>query len=73
MPGEVGRCRYGQSGSGKSYSVVGYNPNIGIVPRCCSNLFEIINQNTDPNVKFQVDIAMVEIYMVCTTPKKPGC
>ena len=39
--------RYGQSGAGKSYSVVGYPPNIGIIPRCCQSLWGMIDKNDD--------------------------
>jgi len=54
---------YGQSGAGKSYSVVGYHPNVGIVPRCLKELFRIADENQDPKIKYQMEIAMVEIYM----------
>ena len=33
---------YGQTGAGKSYSVMGYKPNIGIVPMACNEIFERI-------------------------------
>ena len=33
---------YGQTGAGKSYSMVGYGTNKGIVPLACASLFETI-------------------------------
>lgn len=33
---------YGQTGAGKSYSMVGYGMNKGIVPITCDNLFQHI-------------------------------
>mmetsp|Transcript_48599 Transcript_48599/g.113433 ORF Transcript_48599/g.113433 Transcript_48599/m.113433 type:complete len:754 (+) Transcript_48599:38-2299(+) len=54
---------YGQSGCGKSYSVVGDSPNIGIIPRAIQAVFEVVDGNTDPDVRFHVEIAMLEVYM----------
>lgn len=54
---------YGQSGCGKSYSVVGDSPNWGIIPRTVKALFDVVDGNTDPDVRFHVEIAMVEVYM----------
>ena len=45
---------YGQTGGGKSYSMVGYGSNKGIVPIACDNIFKRINENTDANKKFEV-------------------
>jgi len=30
---------YGQTGAGKSYSMIGYNENVGIVPIACNEIF----------------------------------
>ena len=54
---------YGQSGCGKSYSVVGDSPNLGIIPRTVKALFDVVDGNTDPDVRYHVEIAMVEVYM----------
>eukprot|EP00927_Polykrikos_kofoidii_P078513 TRINITY_DN75327_c0_g1_i1.p1 TRINITY_DN75327_c0_g1~~TRINITY_DN75327_c0_g1_i1.p1 ORF type:complete len:880 (-),score=170.78 TRINITY_DN75327_c0_g1_i1:69-2708(-) len=54
---------YGQSGAGKSYSVVGYSPNIGIIPRAVTEIFSIADGVDDTDTKFEVEIAMVEVYM----------
>jgi len=38
---------YGQTGAGKSYSMVGYGANKGIVPISCEEIFKRISSNTD--------------------------
>lgn len=37
--------------------------NAGIVPRVCKEIFHRIERNEDPEVKYEVEIAMLEIYM----------
>ena len=54
---------YGQTGAGKSYSIFGYPGNAGIIPIAAKELFVKIGQETDPNVRYEVDVQMVEIYM----------
>ena len=54
---------YGQTGAGKSYSMVGYGVNKGIVPITCDNLFQHIGK-TDDGTKFEVKFSMLEIYFV---------
>ena len=46
------RFAYGQSGCGKSYSVVGDPPNLGIIPRTVQAVFEVVDGNTDPDVRY---------------------
>jgi hypothetical protein len=53
---------YGQTGAGKSYSMVGYGPNKGIVPISCEEIFSRINKNDNPNKEFQIQFSMLEIY-----------
>lgn len=53
---------YGQTGSGKSYSLIGYGANKGIVPILVHDLFERIEANKDPNVNYQVNFSMLEVY-----------
>ncbi|KAF6777821.1 hypothetical protein AHF37_05387 [Paragonimus kellicotti] len=53
---------HGQTGSGKSYSIMGYGPNRGIVPIICAELFRRIGQTRDKVKKFQVTFSMMEIY-----------
>ncbi|KAG1468889.1 hypothetical protein G6F56_003576 [Rhizopus delemar] len=53
---------YGQTGAGKSYSMMGYGEDKGIIPRTCSALFERIHGNTDPNLTTRVEVSYIEIY-----------
>ena len=53
---------YGQTGAGKSYSMIGYGPNIGIVPIACNEIFDRIKKLSSPTQSFEVTVAMVEIY-----------
>ena len=49
-------------GSGKSYSMVGYGADRGIIPCACEELFRRIESNEDQNVKYKVESSMLEIY-----------
>jgi len=57
---------YGQTGAGKSYSMVGYGTNKGIVPIACDEIFKRIDEvRRGPDAskyQFQVTIQMLEIY-----------
>ncbi|KAJ3117848.1 kinesin-like protein Klp8 [Phlyctochytrium bullatum] len=53
---------YGQTGSGKSYSMMGYGAEKGIIPRACEELFNRIEENKDPNIRFEVMVSYIEIY-----------
>lgn len=53
---------YGQTGAGKSYSMVGYGANKGIIVRACEEIFMRIGANKDPNLRAEVQISMLEIY-----------
>ena len=46
------RFAYGQSGCGKSYSVVGDPPNLGIIPRAVQAVYEVVDGNTNPDVRY---------------------
>ena len=68
---------YGQTGAGKSYSMVGYGVNKGIVPLTFEDLFKTIHEDTNPNVVHRVVFSMLEIYMeqvsdLITGVKKKG-
>ncbi|XP_020609741.1 kinesin-like protein KIF28P [Orbicella faveolata] len=52
---------YGQTGAGKSYSMVGYGNNKGIVPITCDELFKAMD-NSAGDIKYQVSFSMLEIY-----------
>lgn len=54
---------YGQTGAGKSYSIFGYGANKGIIPQAGTELFKKMGEETDPNVRYEVTVQMVEIYM----------
>jgi hypothetical protein len=45
---------YGQTGAGKSYSMVGYGANKGIVPMACEEIFIRIGNNTDTGLRYEV-------------------
>lgn len=53
---------YGQTGAGKSYSMVGYGVNKGIVPIACDEIFKTISKNKNPNLEHEVTLSMIEIY-----------
>lgn len=53
---------YGQTGSGKSYSMVGYGNNKGIIPLVCEEIFKRVREADNPNAKYDVKVAMLEIY-----------
>ncbi|KAH7945686.1 hypothetical protein HPB49_014178 [Dermacentor silvarum] len=55
---------YGQSGSGKSYSMVGYGANTGMVPRLCEDLFQELEKkrSVGKHMEFEVELSMMEIY-----------
>ncbi|OMJ85954.1 hypothetical protein SteCoe_12658 [Stentor coeruleus] len=53
---------YGQTGAGKSYSIVGYGANKGIIPIACEEIFTRIKQPQPKKIDFQVEVSMLEIY-----------
>ncbi|KAL8426577.1 hypothetical protein Efla_001594 [Eimeria flavescens] len=56
---------YGQTGAGKSYSMVGYGKNRGIVPTACEEIFSRIAANQETEKTFEVRVGMLEIYNEC--------
>jgi hypothetical protein len=61
---------YGQSGSGKSFSMTGTGPKCGekwkgVIPRICNDTFRRSAkiEEDDSNVKFRVTASMLEIYV----------
>lgn len=54
---------YGQTGAGKSYSMMGYGEDKGIIPIASERIFNRINSNEDPNITYRVETSMLEIYM----------
>ncbi|CEP12514.1 hypothetical protein [Parasitella parasitica] len=53
---------YGQTGAGKSYSMMGYGEDIGIIPRTCEELFKRISSRSQPNLTYRVEVSYIEIY-----------
>ncbi|KAG6622707.1 kinesin-like protein [Phytophthora cinnamomi] len=52
---------YGQTGAGKSFSMVGYGSDKGIIPKASEVIFERIEGNTS-EITFKVEASMMEIY-----------
>ena len=69
---------YGQTGAGKSYSMIGYGQNKGIVPQATQEIFRRIEANDDENKSYEVTAQMVEIYnekvqdLLIDPSKRPG-
>ncbi|XP_073731478.1 kinesin-like protein KIF1B isoform X8 [Misgurnus anguillicaudatus] len=55
---------YGQTGAGKSYTMMGKQEEgqEGIIPLLCEDLFEKINDNNNEEVSYSVEVAYMEIY-----------
>ena len=53
---------YGQTGAGKSYSMMGYGEDYGIIPRALKEIFRRIREDNDSAVEYQVESSMMEIY-----------
>ncbi|KAL1838864.1 hypothetical protein VTJ49DRAFT_2117 [Mycothermus thermophilus] len=54
---------YGQTGAGKSYSMMGYGKDAGIIPNICQDMFRRINEmQQDKNVRCTVEVSYLEIY-----------
>ena len=52
---------YGQTSSGKTYSMLGSNVELGIIPRMINCLFDHIEEQNE-NVEFGLRASMLEIY-----------
>ncbi|XP_063771854.1 kinesin-like protein KIF1A isoform X3 [Pseudophryne corroboree] len=55
---------YGQTGAGKSYTMMGkQEPNQqGIIPQLCEDLFSRISDTTNDNMSYSVEVSYMEIY-----------
>ena len=53
---------YGQTGAGKSYSMMGYGPDKGIIPIASEDIFRRITEQQCDDVVFRVEASMMEIY-----------
>lgn len=55
---------YGQTGAGKSYTMMGKQEDgqEGIIPQICKELFRKIQNSTQTDVKYSVEVSYMEIY-----------
>ncbi|XP_042316628.1 kinesin-like protein KIF1A isoform X14 [Sceloporus undulatus] len=55
---------YGQTGAGKSYTMMGRQEKDqqGIIPQLCEDLFSRINDTTNDNMSYSVEVSYMEIY-----------
>ncbi|KAK9372702.1 P-loop containing nucleoside triphosphate hydrolase protein [Lipomyces chichibuensis] len=53
---------YGQTGAGKSYTMIGTEDEPGLIPRTCYDLFQRIEKMTTATTTFTVKISYFEIY-----------
>ncbi|KAK5848056.1 hypothetical protein PBY51_005708 [Eleginops maclovinus] len=55
---------YGQTGGGKSYTMMGKQEpgQEGIIPQLCEDLFQRTGQNVDPDLNYSVEVSYMEIY-----------
>ncbi|XP_041061736.1 kinesin-like protein KIF1B isoform X2 [Carcharodon carcharias] len=55
---------YGQTGAGKSYTMMGKQDkdHQGIIPQLCEELFEKINDNSNSDMSYSVEVSYMEIY-----------
>ncbi|XP_024904337.1 kinesin-like protein KIF1B isoform X3 [Pteropus alecto] len=55
---------YGQTGAGKSYTMMGKQEEsqAGIIPQLCEELFEKINDNCNEDMSYSVEVSYMEIY-----------
>lgn len=59
---------YGQSGSGKSFSMTGTGPKCaqkwkGMIPRISADTFKRVKQESDSNISYKTTASMLEIYL----------
>ncbi|KAF3855493.1 hypothetical protein F7725_016216 [Dissostichus mawsoni] len=55
---------YGQTGGGKSYTMMGRQEpgQEGIIPQLCEDLFQRTGGNADPDLNYSVEVSYMEIY-----------
>ncbi|XP_053983673.1 kinesin-like protein unc-104 isoform X7 [Hylaeus anthracinus] len=55
---------YGQTGAGKSYTMMGKQEEgqEGIIPQICKDLFRKISRNSSESLKYSVEVSYMEIY-----------
>ncbi|XP_020892318.1 kinesin-like protein KIF16B, partial [Exaiptasia diaphana] len=53
---------YGQTGAGKSYSMMGMQEAPGLIPRICQGLYARMESCTDDKTEFRTQVSYLEIY-----------
>ncbi|XP_067031980.1 kinesin-like protein KIF16B [Acropora muricata] len=53
---------YGQTSAGKTYTMMGTNEQVGLIPRICKGLFRYIEENTSLSSSFRTEVSYLEIY-----------
>ncbi|NXH15712.1 KIF14 protein, partial [Bucco capensis] len=53
---------YGQTGTGKSYTMMGFDEDRGIIPRLCEDLFTQIAQMDKQQVLYHLEMSFFEVY-----------
>ncbi|XP_029926556.1 uncharacterized protein kif16bb isoform X2 [Myripristis murdjan] len=54
---------YGQTGTGKSYTMMGHTGDKGLIPRICEGLFcEMSQRNKSDELSFRTEVSYLEIY-----------
>ncbi|KAA0196115.1 Kinesin protein [Fasciolopsis buskii] len=67
---------YGQTGTGKTYTIFGTKDAPGLLPRLCNALLDHVKRNSDVDVTFNQQISILEIYnekirdLLVNVPKK---
>ena len=56
---------YGQTGAGKSYTMMGkQDHDEGIIPRLCKDLFRKVGGDNDPDTQYSVEVRMPYIVVL---------
>ncbi|KAL1956042.1 hypothetical protein VTO42DRAFT_7857 [Malbranchea cinnamomea] len=53
---------YGQTGAGKSYTMMGTPEKPGLIPRTCEDLFQRIENSESPDTSYHVRVSYFEVY-----------
>lgn len=53
---------YGQTGAGKSYTMMGKQDDEGIIPHICKDLFNRIQSDDNSETMYSVEVSYMEIY-----------
>ncbi|XP_076464871.1 uncharacterized protein LOC143296707 isoform X2 [Babylonia areolata] len=53
---------YGQTGTGKTFTMMGHPGEVGLTPRICEGLFGYVDECQEENSTFRVQISYMEIY-----------